>query len=581
MGTTVKDMGFVIDNTAVLPGESRVAEPVHPIVRLLPSLTDITVIFTILFLFFFLRGTHSLLGDGDTGWHVRTGQWILAHHQVPRQDIFSYTMPGQPWFAWEWLWDVTFAVIYNSFGLGGVVLGSLAVLCVTFAMLFRLVLRKCGNVIIAFLVTGVAIACSSLHWLARPHLFTLLFGVIFYSLLERIKDSLETGRSARARHLLWSLPLLTVLWTNFHGGFLLGIVLTASYAAGDLARWLLDPSERPQALRRAAHYAAAAAGCALASLVNPYFIELHRHILAYFNDRYTYEHILEFQTLSFHSSLAWTLEVMIVLGAIAAFREIRNRQFVYGILLLGWFHLAMIASRNIPIFVILAAPLVASALTTWLADAAGASAGWLRAAAASFGRLADEVGETDRIGRLHVSSVAALAVVAALMYAPAPPEKFRAEYDPKRYPAKAIEFLGGPGIHNRIFADDEWGDYLVYRLYPTRVFVDGRSDFYGPKFCQRYIDVISGTYDWQKTFDQYAVDTVLLPANTSFASTLKESHQWRVVYDDGLAIVFRPAAAHSAPDQRVSAVQPDGGTGRDRKITKSQQRDLTITKITT
>ncbi len=575
-------MGFAIDNAAaVLPGESRAAEPVHPIVRLLPSLTDITVIFTVLFLFGCLQGTHSMLGDGDTGWHVRTGQWILAHHQVPRQDIFSYTMPGQPWFAWEWLWDVSFAVIYDSFGLGGVVLASLAVLCVTMAMLFRLVLRKCGNVLVAFVVTAVTVACSSLHWLARPHLFTLLFGVIFYSLLERIKDNLEAGDTTRARRLLWSLPVLTVLWTNFHGGFLLGIILVGAYCAGDVARWLLDPPERPRALHRAAHYAAAAAACALASLVNPYFIELHRHIFAYFNDRYTFEHILEFQTLSFHASMAWTLELMLVLGAAAAFRELRNRQFVYAILVLGWLHLALISSRNIPIFVFVAAPPVAAAITAWLADATEASAGWLRSVAVRVQSLSAEVGETDRIGRLHVSSVAALAVVAAIMYTPAPPEKFRAEYDPKRYPAKAIEFLGGAGIQNRIFADDEWGDYLVYRLYPTRVFVDGRSDFYGPKFCQRYIDILNVTYDWQKTFDQYAVDTVLLPASTPLASTIKESHKWRVVYDDGLAVVFRPAAADPAPDHRISAVLPGGGTGRDRKITKSQQRDLRITKITT
>ena len=32
----------------------------------------------------------------------------------------------------------------------------------------------------------------------------------------------------------------------------------------------------------------------------------------------------------------------------------------------------------------------------------------------------------------------------------------------------------------RIFTHDQWGDYLIYRLYPqTKVFMDGRSDFYG------------------------------------------------------------------------------------------------------
>ena len=59
-----------------------------------------------------------MLGDGDTGWHIRVGQWILAHGQVPRQDMFSFTKPGAPFFAWEWLWDVLAANLYQHGGSG-------------------------------------------------------------------------------------------------------------------------------------------------------------------------------------------------------------------------------------------------------------------------------------------------------------------------------------------------------------------------------------------------------------------------------------------------------------------------------
>ena len=34
----------------------------------------------------------------------------------------------------------------------------------------------------------VAGAASSIHWLARPHLFTLLFLVVFYAVLERVRE---------------------------------------------------------------------------------------------------------------------------------------------------------------------------------------------------------------------------------------------------------------------------------------------------------------------------------------------------------------------------------------------------------
>ena len=78
---------------------------------------------------------------------------------------------------------------------------------------------------VMFLVTGG----SAIHWLARPHLFTLLFTVIFYSILERVKDGQV--------RLLWCLPALMVVWTNVHGGFFVGIILVGAYAAGEIAQW--------------------------------------------------------------------------------------------------------------------------------------------------------------------------------------------------------------------------------------------------------------------------------------------------------------------------------------------------------
>jgi hypothetical protein len=141
-----------------------------------------------------------MLSDGDTGWHVRTGEWMLATGQIPRRDIFSFTKPGEPWFAWEWLWDLCFGWLHQHFGMAAVVIPSLCVIALTFALLFRLARRKCRNVLIAGGLTIGAAAASSMHWLARPHLFSMLFAVLFYSVLER-------ARQGNRRWLLWLPPL--------------------------------------------------------------------------------------------------------------------------------------------------------------------------------------------------------------------------------------------------------------------------------------------------------------------------------------------------------------------------------------
>jgi hypothetical protein len=171
--------------------------------------------------------------------------------------------------------------------------------------------------------------------------------------------------------------------------------------------------------------------------------------------------------------------------------------------------------------------------------------------------------------------VAGAVVVAALLYVPSPPKRFRAEFDPKSYPAAAIETLNrDPSA--RIFTYDQWGDYLIYRLYPrTKVFVDGRSDFYGNDFEEKCMAVLNVKYDWEKTLGGFGVDTILLPPSVPLTGALKESSRWRVVYDDGVALVFR--SAQRTAGTSISAAT-GGGRGRDREVTKTEARDQGITK---
>src|ERR1039458_5875020 len=164
-------------------------------IKWLPSLADFAFLAAIGFLFGRMEGVKTLLGDGDTGWHIRTGQWIVANHLVPTHDMFSFSKPGGVWFAWEWLSDVIFAGLNGMWGLRGVVLLSILLLSATFTTLFLLARRK-ANPVTAIVVTIVAAAASSVHWLARPHLFTLLFVILFYAALERVREGQTRWRAA-------------------------------------------------------------------------------------------------------------------------------------------------------------------------------------------------------------------------------------------------------------------------------------------------------------------------------------------------------------------------------------------------
>jgi hypothetical protein len=556
-------------------------EKINPVVRFLPSLTDVAFLMPLVFLFLRMDGAQRLLADGDTGWHIRTGEWILQNGRVPATDLFSYTKPGAPWYAWEWLWDVIFAWLHQRGGMAAVILVSAMLLCFTFALLFRETRRNCPSVLIAFGATLAATAGSSVHWLARPHLFTLLFVVVFWALLER-------AREGRTRALFY-LPVLTVLWTNIHGAFFAGIILIGCYAAGEITRWLVetDRDEAKAALVRGRSYLITALVSAAATLVNPYSYHLHAHIIGYLRRPDQLKYISEFQSTNFQTNLAQWYEPMLLLGAVAVVWSLYRKRFAHAFLLAGWLHLALFSVRNLPIYLIVAAPIVAATLNEMLQRLADAPlAPWIARAVRGFNEFVAGFGALDSQRRVYATSAAGFLVVSLLFYSPTPPPKFRAEYSPKSYPAEALNVIRGAEFSKSVFTTDVWGGYLIYRLYPRiRVFVDGRFDLYGQQFTEKYIDLMKVRNGWDQTLQQYGVDTILLPVDEPLTGVLKECRRWRVVHDDGTAIVFRSEAALAragTPESpRASAATPDGRDTRDREITNVSQRDPRITDSNT
>jgi hypothetical protein len=267
---------------------------------------------------------------------------------------------------------------------------------------------------------------------------------------------------------------------------------------------------------------------------------------------------------------------MLAGGLLAAAWYVRRGSYAEPLLLALLAHEGLVAARHIPFFTIVAAPMVAAAAAAGLQHLPAAPvAAWLQRLSVRFNRLARDTSETDAIGRWHLVSVAGIALLAALLYAPHPPKPFRAEFDPKYFPAGALSSLRQyPDA--RVFTFDQWGDYLIFSLYPRRVFWDGRSDFYGDDFLTKALEVVNVNFGWDQTLARFGVDTVLMPPNSPLTGTLKESSQWRVVYDDGIALVFRQRG--QTPGDRASAATR-GGSSRDREVTKTQTSDRAITEL--
>src|SRR5579871_5738653 len=142
---------------------------------LLPSLSDL--FFLAIGVWLFLSGGtawQGLLSDADVGWHIRTGEYVLDHHAVPHTDPYSFSKPNAPWYAWEWLTDVVDAGLYRISGLKGIVLLAGVVIAAFATTLVRRMVWRDTHLFIAMIVALLGVGSASMHFLARPHIFTLL-----------------------------------------------------------------------------------------------------------------------------------------------------------------------------------------------------------------------------------------------------------------------------------------------------------------------------------------------------------------------------------------------------------------------
>ena len=153
---------------------------------LIPSLSDLFFLAILVWLYMSSGAVawQGLLADADVGWHIRTGEYILGHHAVPHVDLYSFSKPSAPWYAWEWLTDVMYAGLHGIAGLKGIVLMA-AVLIGLFAWtLVRRMVSREVHLFVALVVALLGVGGSSVHFLARPHLLTLVLLSISVWIIE-------------------------------------------------------------------------------------------------------------------------------------------------------------------------------------------------------------------------------------------------------------------------------------------------------------------------------------------------------------------------------------------------------------
>lgn len=530
---------------------------------LMPSVRDIIF----MFLFWSLLAgplSNRPLGDADIGWHIRTGEQILATHTLPRTDSFSSTMQGQPWFAWEWLYDVVLGLLHQACGLNGVVWLCALLVAAVFAMLLSQLLRRGTGLLLAIVLMLLAETAAMIHLYARPHIVSWLFSLLWFVVLEHWENC---GRGRLPRWIPWFFPASMLLWVNLHGGWLFGLALLGIYAFAAFVESVRARKNDAFAAVRAAHRARAMAwafvASAVATFVNPYGWRLHEHIYRYLGDRFLMNNIQEFRSPDFHdwSPRAFAAILLLTLIAFANNRfkdqgKLRFSQFL--VVLLGTYA-GLYSARNLPVSSMLLALIAGPMLWEDFASLANKPGAWqwVRNRSAGISNFSDRMGAQEMELRGHLWPVVSVALAFAISLQGGwlgRQQLIHAQFDPKKVPAGAVTFLqqevrdfqNSKNKNDRhpsaepVFSTDAWSGYLIYRMYPERkVVVDDRHDLYGSQRIRQYLILTQVEPGWQDVLEKHQIRTALLPTDSTLANMLRAlPRDWRVAYEDKVAVVL-------------------------------------------
>jgi hypothetical protein len=447
----------------------------------------------------FVLAGNRLLIDPDTMWQITVGQWILDHRAVPYTDVYSFTMRGQPWISTQWLAQVLYAKAHAVAGWSGPVVLAATAIAATFALLARFLSRRLSeSTTLVFLAAALALTVP--HLLARPHVLALPVMVLWVGELIAAADR-------RAAPSFWLLPLMA-LWANLHGGFVLGLMLTAPIALDAVIS--ATPRMRKSLVLRWAAFGLAAL---LASCCTPYgwnsllasqkILELGSALPL----------IMEWRPADFGSLGAF--EVCLLLGiGLALWRGIKLPPLRI-VLLLGLLHMALAQGRAAEILALLAPLILAAPLARQIGGIPASSS---NAAPPARGVL--------------YAAVAVMLVAGTVAYTSVQ----RFEPHTRGSPVAAVAALKKLNLA-RVFNDYDFGGYLIAN--GVAPFIDGRTELYGEKFFVDH-NAASGLMKPENLFrllEDYRIEATLMRTQSAATKLLDHIDGWQKVFADDIATI--------------------------------------------
>ncbi len=449
--------------------------------------------------------------DPDMWWHVKTGDWIVAHHAVPHNGLFSWTAADRPWVAYSWGFEVILSRAYQWFHLMGLGLFGVFLTLIIAYLQFWSLRRLSGRFWEAWLLTACSLYTILVVLGPRPIFVSIMLYILLLTAL------LETNRSGHVKNLYW-LPIIFLVWANIHIQFVYGLFVLGLFVGCQIAsRWaertrlapeLFNPSSLPVKPLLLIFGA-----CVAATLIGPYTYHLYQVIFLYSKAKYSYQIIIELQPLTFRLPNHFVQLLLTAAGFCAVAWRKKLDLFKFALMIAASF-LAFRTLRD--------CWFVSTTAAAFIADFP----------APDFKR---DRQESLAEGGLLLATLAIFLVL--LSQNSDFNERSLDRNASLEFPVDAVNYLRQHPLPGPLYNNLDWGGFLTWYMPQFPVAIDGRNDLYGDDLDRIFFEAQSALVYKN---DPYLLQSgfVLLAKKYPLATVLRFDTRFQLMYEDKIAVVF-------------------------------------------
>jgi hypothetical protein len=452
----------------------------------------------------------------DTLWHLAIGRWILANHMVPDINRFYYSTTSGFGYDYSWLSQALLFVAYRFIGGAGIAILTSVAAGFIFYLLYKILERDNENMLVNFVVLGLAVITLAGYLTGRPAIVT----VTFLTLEVFILSGFVQSRS----NLIWLIPPVVALWANLHAGFIIAPLVILLFLP-------LVPEEGRSEASRGTHarwqLVACLATSGLAILANPYGWRMYLMPFETLRTMPMLRGLSEWRGVSGWEAVIWGGLV----AAVACGFSLRRQRFPL-ILLVAVFALGTgLSDRNMPLFGVVALFALGRTLLPVLMPV--------------FRRFAIvrkfDMKQVKVVPLPPLTTggwfwaIAIPLVLVGLVRLRAFPMNL--EFDFSGYPTAALRYVDSTGCPGNLFEREIWSGYQLWRMPDRRLFFDAKGGF-SREAADDHSELVRPGPNWRDVADRNGVSAFLLERGSPLTVVLSEAPDWERVYSDSLSEVF-------------------------------------------